>query len=101
MEDFLWCEDMLNRISPIDSFSYCKGENRVKEIVKKTLDKRHIESEYWFDRVYNCYMTDMDAILLASTDKKQDHVKKKEHYEKLLVDYMSENINSWACRVII
>ena len=92
---------MLNRISPIDSFSYCKGENRVKEIVKKTLDKRHIESEYWFDRVYNCYMTDMDAILLASTDKKQDHVKKKEHYEKLLVDYMSENINSWACRVII
>ena len=42
-------------------------------------------------------MADMDAILLASTDKKQDHVKKKEHYEKLLVD----NINSWAYRVII
>lgn len=46
-------------------------------------------------------MADMDAILLASTDKKQDNVKKKEHYEKLLVDYMSENINSLACRVII
>ena len=46
-------------------------------------------------------MTDMDAILLSSTGKKKDHVKKKEHYEKLLVDYMSENINSWACIVII
>ena len=46
-------------------------------------------------------MTDMDAILLASTDKKQEYIKKKEHYEKLLVDYISENINSWACRVII
>ena len=78
--------------------------NEVKQYernCKKTLDKQHIDCEYWFDRVYNCYMTDMDATLLASTDKKQDHIKKKEHYEKLLVDYMSENINSWACRVII
>lgn len=99
--DTVFIVDMLNRISPIDSFSYCDGENRIKEIVKKTLDKQHIDSDYWFDKVYNCYMEDMDAILFANTDKKQDYIKKKEHYEKLLVGYISEHINLWACRTII
>lgn len=33
--DTIFIVVMLNRISPIDSFSYCEGENRIKEIVKR------------------------------------------------------------------
>ena len=99
--DNVFIADMLDRISPIDFFPNCGGENRIKEIVKKVLEKQHIDIKYWFDKVYNCYMEDMDAILFARTEKKPEYLKKKEHYEKLLVDYVSESINSWACRFII
>ena len=99
--DNVFIADMLDRISPIDFFPNCGGENRIKEIVKKVLEKQHIDIKYWFDKVYNCYMEDMDAILFAHAEKKPEYLKKKEHYEKLLVDYVSESINSWACRFII